>query len=277
MQARYFFTGQFPLAGHFGFLIFLQANNVPMKEEYRWKLIAAIALITLSLALYTVHFFIFRDAQHILIYLVGDLAFVPIEVLVVTLIIDQMIESRERQRKMEKLNMVIGIFFSRIGTPLLATLSRADPGVGTLKSLLLAENGITAEKTEEVRLCLDSRSCSIAMNQVDMANLRDFLVAQEDFLLRLVENPMVFEHESFTDLLLAVSHLAEELKARGDPASLPPADISHLSGDMDRVYSRLVPEWMKYMEYLRTHYPYLYSLALRTNPFDEKARVVVTG
>jgi len=248
-----------------------------MKEEHRWKLIAAIALVTLSLALYTVHFFIFRDAQHILIYLVGDLAFVPIEVLIVTLIIDQMLESRERQRKMEKLNMVIGIFFSRIGTPLLATLSRADPGIGTVRHLLVAKDGVIAGKPEDVRSCLDSKSCSIAMNHVDMGPLRDFLAGQEDFLLRLVENPMVFEHESFTDLLLAVSHLTEELKARDDLASLPTADIAHLSGDMHRVYSRLVPEWMKYMEYLRTHYPYLFSLAMRTNPFDDGAQVVVKG
>ena len=104
-----------------------------MKEESRWKLLAALGLITLSLALYIVHFFLFHDAEHILIYSLGDLAFVPIEILVVTLIIDQMLESRERQRRMEKLNMVIGIFFSRIGTPLLARLSRADPGVRSLQ------------------------------------------------------------------------------------------------------------------------------------------------
>ena len=34
------------------------------------------------------------------------------------------------------------------------------------------------------------------------------------FFLRLVENPMVFEHETFTDLILAINHLDEELKAR---------------------------------------------------------------
>jgi hypothetical protein len=41
------------------------------------------------------------------------------------------------------------------------------------------------------------------------------------------------------------------------------------------VYSRLVPEWMSYMEYLKGHYPYLFSLALRSNPFDPAASVIV--
>ena len=31
---------------------------------------------------------------------------------------------------------------------------------------------------------------------------------------------MVFEHESFTDLILAINHLTEEMKARGDLSSL---------------------------------------------------------
>jgi len=42
------------------------------------------------------------------------------------------------------------------------------------------------------------------------------------------------------------------------------------------MYSQFIPEWMKYMEYLNVHYPYLFSLAMRKNPFDPAASVVVT-
>lgn len=89
-----------------------------MKEETRWKIVAAAGLILLSVAMFTAHYLIFQDSHHLFIFFVGDIAFIPIEVLVVTLIIDQMLESREKQRRMEKLNMVIGTFFSTIGTPL---------------------------------------------------------------------------------------------------------------------------------------------------------------
>lgn len=37
----------------------------------------------------------------------------------------------------------------------------------------------------------------------------------------------------------------------------------------------LVMEWMANMRYLNSNYPYLFSLAMRTNPFDENASVVV--
>jgi hypothetical protein len=246
-----------------------------MKEDTRWKLLAGIILVTLSLALFTVHYLIFQDSHHIFIYLMGDLAFIPIEVLIVTLIIDQMLGAREKQQRMEKLNLVIGTFFSNFGTPLLAMLSRADPGIASVRSLMVPGGDWSAARFSEVQLCIDSHTCSVTADHLDLFALRDLLVKNEEFLLRIVENPMVFEHESFTDLILAVTHLTEELKARGSLASLPASDLAHLEGDMRRVYSQLVPEWMKYMQYLRVHYPYLFSLAMRKNPFDPEASVVV--
>lgn len=44
---------------------------------------------------------------------------------------------------------------------------------------------------------------------------------------------------------------------------------------MKRVYTRLVTQWLLYMRHLKDHYPYLFSLAMRTNPFDEDAKPIV--
>jgi len=246
-----------------------------MKEATRWKLTAGIALVTLTLFLMTIHYLIFQDSHYLLIYLFADLAFVPVEVLCVTLIIDSMLSARERQERMEKLNMVIGIFFSRIGTPLLARFAKADPDAGPLQAQVANDTPWNAEKFRALQAGAGGWQCRVDPTRTDMDSLRQFLLDNEDFLLRLVENPMVFEHETFTDLILALTHLNEELKARGDLSLLPPSDIAHLKGDTERVYSRLVPEWLKYMEYLQRSYPYLFSLALRKNPFDDKASVVV--
>lgn len=246
-----------------------------MKEDTRWKLIVGIGLITLSLVLFTAHYLIFHDEHHLFIFFFGDLAFIPIEILIVTLIIDQLLEGREKQQRMEKLNLVIGTFFSTIGTPLLATLSRADPGIVSVKSHLVIRDNWGAGQFRDVQVCLDSHACAISGDQIDKELLRSFLLGSEEFIIRIVENPMVFEHESFTGLILAINHLTEELKARRDFATLPPADHHHLSVDIQRVYALLVPEWLKYMSYLKDHYPYLFNLAMRTNPFDDSASVIV--
>jgi len=176
---------------------------------------------------------------------------------------------------MEKLNLVIGTFFSTIGTPLLATLSRADPGIESVKSNLVIGDNWGAEQFRDVQDCLDSHACAILGDRIDIELLRSFLLGSEEFIIRIVENPMIFEHESFTELILAINHLTEELKARGDFATLPPADLHHLSIDIQRVYALLIPEWLKYMSYLKDHYPYLFNLAMRTNPFDDSASVIV--
>jgi hypothetical protein len=246
-----------------------------MKEDTRWKLIAGTGLILLSLILFTAHYLIFHDEHHLSIFFVGDLAFIPIEVLIVTLIIDQMLESREKQRKMEKLNMVIGTFFSTFGTTLITRLTGADESIGPVKQRLVVNTNWNEAMFKDMRKCLDDYTCSVSLARIDLEDFRKFLIDHEEFLLRLVENPMVFEHESFTDLILALNHLTEELKARGDLSILPPSDKNHLTTDIQRAYTQLISEWIKYMEYLKNHYPYLFNLAMRKNPFDESASVIV--
>jgi hypothetical protein len=49
------------------------------------------------------------------------------------------------------------------------------------------------------------------------------------------------------------------------------ADRKHLANDMKRVYSLLISEWLSYMKHLKENYPYLFSFAMRTNPFDKYA------
>lgn len=246
-----------------------------MKEDLRWKVFAGIGLVTLTLLLMTIQLEIFQDPGYLFPYLLADLAFIPVEVMCVTLIIDSLLTSRERQQRMEKLNMVIGIFFSRTGTPLIARLVKADTGTRPLQATLAGGSAWTAERFRAAHGGLAGCSWTLDPSRIDLDALRESLTGNEDFLLRIIENPMVFEHESFTDLILAVTHLAEELKARGDLSQLPPADLLHIKGDMERVYTRLVPEWLKYMEYLQRSYPYLFSLAMRKNPFDEDAMVTV--
>jgi hypothetical protein len=89
--------------------------------------------------------------------------------------------------------------------------------------------------------------------------------------LGLLENPNLLEHESFTELLWAVFHLTEELAFREDVKQLVDTDYDHISGDIKRAYVLLISEWLTYMKHLKNDYPYLFSLSIRTNPFDPDA------
>ncbi len=83
------------------------------------------------------------------------------------------------------------------------------------------------------------------------------------------------EHELFTELLRATFHLREELTLREDIALCGNDDLAHLGNDVKRVYSMLSVLWVRYVHDLKQRYPYLFSLAIRNNPFNEKRCVVI--
>lgn len=181
----------------------------------------------------------------------------------------------ERQKQLKKLNLLIGAFFSVIGRDLLLIFSHGDPAAEEISELLQAPGEWTDRACGELKKALEGRDFRLDTARVGLEETRRLLVAHRDFLVRLLENPMILEKERFTDTLLALFHLAEELECREEFACLPASDLEHLGGDMARIYRLLVLEWVEYMRYLKEHYPYLFSLALRKNPFDHGASPVV--
>ena len=242
----------------------------------RKEIVFGILLLLLSVVWYTLHYLIFHDSHHIFIYLVGDVAFVFIEVFLVTLIIHRVLDTREKKQRLVKLNMVIGVFFSELGTDLLGTLVATDPSREELSKQMIIGNRGTEQLFSDTLKWLRTHSFTVDRIKVDWDNLKTRLQTKRDFMLRLLENPNILEHESFSELLQATFHLIEELDARHDSYNeLPKSDIQHLAGDINRVYGLLTIQWMHYMHHLKKEYPYLFSLAIRLNPFDEHASAVV--
>ena len=244
-------------------------------KRFNWQILLGLSLIALSALLYLGHYAIFEDAHHIFIYMVGDIAFVPIEVLLVTLIIHQLLNVREKRAMLKKLNMVIGAFFSEVGTQLLKSFYDFDTGAETIREDLIVKKEWSAKDFSHTLKYLKNYHYSVDSKKSDLESLKEFLIGKRDFLLGLLENPNLLEHESFTELLWAVFHLTEELACREDVKQLIDTDYNHISGDMKRAYVLLITEWIAYMKHLKADYPYLFSLAIRTNPFDPHASPAV--
>jgi len=244
-------------------------------KKVNWQIILGISLAILSAILYSIHYLIFRDPHHVFIYMVGDIAFIPIEVLVVTLIIHRLLADREKKAMLKKLNMVIGAFFSEVGLKLIPLFAKFDhKSEEVKKDLSRMKNWATVDFKKASELIDDFEFC-IDSNLGDLKSLQDFLSGKRNFLLRLLENPNLLEHETFTELLWAVFHLTEELEYRSNLDKLPQSDLEHISGDIKRAYVLLLNRWIDYVMHLRHSYPYLYSLAVRTNPLDNKASPIV--
>jgi hypothetical protein len=240
-----------------------------------WKIILGLSLIILSTIFYVIHYAIFRDPHHIFLYLIGDIAFVFVQVLMVTLIIDQLLSQREKRSLLNKLNMVIGAFFSEVGTQLLTSFYQFSSHDQQIEKDLVENNDWSNKSFSNVSKRLKDYNDRIDSRKGDLLAIKVFLQGKREFLLALLENPNLLEHESFTELLWAVFHLTEELSFRENLGGLPDSDYNHLSVDIQRAYRLLIVEWLAYMRHLRDSYPYLFSLAARMNPFDPNASPII--
>jgi hypothetical protein len=190
--------------------------------------------------------------------------------------IESMIDERERKTRIEKLNMIIGVFFSEVGTNLIKKICTHDPAIEEIRNVLIVSSTWTDAEFSRARVVLENHQYGLESRSVPLEELHAILMHHKGFLLALLENPQLIEHDSFTPLLQALFHLTEELIAREKLTGLPTTDYAHLSGDINRMYRLLILEWLTYMQYLKQNYPYLFSLAMRQNPFDKNASVIVS-
>jgi hypothetical protein len=207
--------------------------------------------------------------------MIGDLAFLPIEVLLVSMIIHNMLASVEKEAILDKINMVIGAFFSEVGIKLLTYISDYDPSIEKIRKNFFISQDWSNEHFTRVGNFIDQYDYHLDLQRENLNHLKIALSNQRNFLLRLLENPNLLEHDSFTMLLKAVFHLTDELTNRDDLSKSPESDIVHLVGDVERVYVLLIHEWIDYMQHLKNNYPYMFSFAVRTNPFDQNATTIV--
>jgi len=223
-------------------------------------------MMALSCLLYILDYFFFGKGDEIVFGFIGNLAFLPIYVLFVTLMIENILKHHERQQLKRKMNIVIGVFFSEAGNELLRMLiTYVREKEKLVSGLGISDSWQTTDFKKAANL---SRQFDFTI-QNDIQNLADiqaFLFAKRQFVVSLMENPNLLEHTEFTDTLWAILHLTEELTIRKNIKNTPKSDLDHLRGDIRRAVSLLLREWIFYMKHLKKSYPYLFSLAVRMNP-----------
>ena len=191
-------------------------------------------------------------------------------------LIERLLAQREKQQILKKLNMVIGTFFSEVGLDLLNRFSEHVANGEVLKSELNILPTWTHRDFQQAMKAARGFPFELDLTPRTLEDLKVFFEKKRSFLVLLLENPNLLEHDRFTDLLWAVFHLAEELDFRRCSLdSLPPADHLHLVNDAKRACSHLTAEWVAYVEHLKGSYPFLFSLAARINPFGPDPSAII--
>ncbi|MGB9371077.1 MAG: hypothetical protein WCB79_04000 [Halobacteriota archaeon] len=152
-----------------------------------WRVYFGLLLIALSALLYAVHFYLFHDLAYIKMYGLGDVAFLPIEVLLVVLVVDWVISRQEKRSQLTKLNVVIGVYFSEVGTPPVKAFSDFDAQVGRIRDELLAKGTWTSRNFADASLRIKKHEYKLFFEKGDpkalhfLENLRNFLISQRTF------------------------------------------------------------------------------------------------
>ena len=251
-----------------------------MSERMSWKVKFSILMIILIIIIYGSNYLVLGDAEHIISYIWTHLGFIPVDILLVAFILDEIIEKKEKEAMLEKLDMLMSTFFSEVGNELISQLSNANKykaSTENLKSIKDWEEKDFDAKLEELKGASLDFQADIPLEEREefLESLRTLLSSKRDFIINLINNPNLLEKEEFTELINSILHLDEELEHRKDLTLVTDADFGHLNGDMQRVYNKLVHEWVYYLKYLYKHYPYMIALVVRTNPFDADADVYV--
>jgi hypothetical protein len=192
-----------------------------------------------SLTLYLVDYLVLGNSRDIASSFIGNLAFLPVYVIFITLIVEQIVQEQERQAVLRKMNMVIGVFFSEVGNRLLKELAAYVAACAELKHHLLVNGTWKDGEFAKALDYLGRTDIKISCDGCDKNRLKGFLIERRSFLVGLLENQNLMEHDQFTDLLWAVFHLVEELEARPSFADMPQSDIEHINGDIKRVFGHL--------------------------------------
>ena len=171
--------------------------------------------------------------------------------------------------------MLIGVFFTEAGNELLHTFTRFDPNISGVRQDFLVTAQWSEVEFQQLKKRLKAYEHTIDPARLDLEGMHRYLNGKGDLLVRQLENADIIENETYAELLWAVVHLRDELAARPSFTNLPATDITHIANDAKRAYSLLTLQWIDYMQYLKNRYPFLFSLALRTNPFVENPSAVI--
>lgn len=244
-----------------------------MKKHIKSQLFIGLGLVALSVLLHYLHVLMFKDMHHTMIFLVADIAFVPLEVFFVTMVLDKILEKREKAHLMEKLNMLVGLFYTKLGQELLDMFATSDKAYDEIRKSCQIDLSTYDMDFKAAKQAMVNHPHKLDMASLDIERLKVLLDQQEPFLVNMISNPALLEHDTFSDLLLSLFHLREELNMRGvsnDKSQMKSYDLDHLSIDINRAYRHLAIEWVDYMKHLKEMYPFLYVTAIMKNPYDKR-------
>lgn len=178
-----------------------------------------------------------------------------------------LLNKREKKIREQKLNMVIGMFFSELGTRILSHFTGYDPQLDVIRKNLVVKSDWSDKDFLDIKTLLDKYHYKVDPQKLRLQDLKSLLEGNGYFLLTLWENPNLLEYEAFSETLRAILHLKEELLSREQLTGLPDTDMAHIAGDINRAYALIARQWLDYYEISKRFLPIPFFSCNENQPF----------
>lgn len=238
----------------------------PVKAKLTVKQLILL-LLCVSALLYAIHYLIFRDLHHLAIFGLHELAFVPLEVILVTLGLDQLVEKTHREEARSKVSIIETLYFNESGGTMLRYLTSFDPDAARLRELLqVTEDWHSSDFRQAIRQ-LKSYPFLLDLDRIDFFGLHYHLSQRHEYYRSMLENPALTQSEAFTEMIMKIYLLWEELDGRTNLYQLPEKDRSYLAELLHEIYRELTEYWLDNVYNHSIHNRFRLHRAVESNPF----------
>lgn len=102
-------------------------------------------------------------------------------VVVLTNATEMMIVKRESRQHQKKINMVIGVFFSEVGTQLLSFFCDCDKDIDEIRNDLIVKDNWNEIRFKQIHEIITGHNFNMDVTSEDLVDIRQFLMGKRAF------------------------------------------------------------------------------------------------
>ena len=217
-------------------------------------------LIAVSAAIYLLQIAIFHEERTTAFYILQDLAFMPVTIAIATLAVGEIINDREKKDRLEKTRMLTSSFFTGMGAYLMHEILGMTNADAFIHEVVRSGADLPGTE-EETRKRIQEAKLAVHIDAAGYTKARQIITANQTNILVIASNPLIIEHECFTEMLWGVFHLMDEFRLRGTWDDLSKEDIYHFNQDFEEVLRLMLMNWVGNERYLKETDPACYAAA----------------
>ena len=144
-----------------------------------------IILLFISMLFFLFQQFIFHDLHESGFLFFQDLIFMPIEILLVTFILDKILREREKKERLEHQNIVISSFFSEIGNDIIRLFNKDIANKKELSALLCLDQDWNNSNFDETVKTLNSFSYRFNITPDSLNEIKAVLSKKKTYIVSI--------------------------------------------------------------------------------------------